>query len=91
MACIKDYDVGSRRYNVISEYLELNNKISDKSRYVFDLMFEFILSKLELKLVPKPHSKLFNKLTQFMEAINECQPSEILNYIRVFGKDVSVI
>ena len=90
MACIKDYDVGSRRYNVISEYLELNNKISDKSRYVFDLMFEFILSKLELKLVPKPHSKLFNKLTQFMEAINECQPSEILNYIRVFGKDVSV-
>lgn len=90
MACIKDYDVGSRRYNVISEYLELNNKISDKSRYVFDLMFEFILSKLELKLVPKPHSKLFNKLTQFMEAINECQPSEILNYIRIFGKDLSV-
>ena len=90
MACIKDYEVGSRRYNVISEYLELNNKISDKSRYVFDLMFEFVLSKLELKLVPKPHSKLFNKLTQFMEAINECQPSEILNYIRVFGKDVSV-
>lgn len=90
MACIKDYDVGSRRYNVISEYLELNNKISNKSRYVFDLMFEFILSELELKFTPKPHSKLFNKLTQFMEAINECQPSEILNYIRVFGKDISV-
>lgn len=90
MAYLVDYEIGSRRYNVIKEYLDLNNKISSKSRYVFDLMFEFILCKSDLTLKPKKESKLFDKIASFIDAIKTTEPSETLNLIRVFGKDTTI-
>lgn len=90
MAYLVDYEIGSRRYNVIKEYLDLNNNISSKSRYVFDLMFEFILCKSDFTLKPKKESKLFDKIASFINAIKTTEPSETLNLIRVFGKDTTI-
>ena len=90
MAYLVDYETGSRRYNVIKEYLDLNNNISSKSRYVFDLMFEFALCKSDFTLKPKKDSKLFDKITSFIHAIQTTEPSETLNLIRVFGKDTTI-